>query len=791
MKIENLKLKIGLLVVLVVLVVFPEKASASGISLGVSPPIIQIDTQAPSSIKAPFSIKNLGDENQELSILFKPFKASPQENGEVSYLPIDEIPGADPFIFEKIHIIDNDQSIVSVTLAPGQQKDLTLSIEIPRDEPPSDYYFSITFMSHPELAEGSKSDQMNQDNKQNQSLSIAGISTNVLLSIGPKGETQGTLEEFSSPFFLEKGPVPFTVRVKNASAFFIVPKGNILIKNMFGQTVGKINLLPVNILSDSIRQIPDSPESLNALWPESFILGFYSAQLNLALSDSGPIYNKTVYFIGFPIQALIGLLIVIFLILLIRNRIRSRELAIFIFCGLIFLTFFPKIAHAGVLTRAQDLISTSRSSPSTTLNLDQPANANFVSIIDNGSVFLASDSATLLASGSGALETRSIASLSAQINTTLKTRNLYFDIPFATAHHKGDIIVAPAKAWHKIQFTTASAIPANGKIIITFPGVGSNTATPSANTFSFNNLQASDIKVDGVTCSLLVVSAPNITCTIDSSGLAAAKPITFLIGCLANTASSCTSPAPILINPIKTQTSGISDIWNLTVKTQNASLVDIDAVVIKIGTLEGVQIQTKIDPTLTVAISGLLDGTSFKSLSSMCPDEKTNSGVASTPASVNLGLLSTDEIKISGQAISVSTNSPFGYVITASSSGKFKDAASGNFISDANGGDGLTSIDTPAPKTLPPMGKSAFGISPCGKRVPNIWTPGNILTFGSGGKLSNPWSTSNLYYALLAFYTGRPVENDVTVIRYAATIADNTPPGDYSTVMTYTIMPIF
>src|SRR3989344_4647692 len=44
-----------------------------------------------------------------------------------------------------------------------------------------------------------------------------------------------TIEEFSSNIFFEKGPVPFTVRVRNTGAHFIKPKSEIAIKNMFGQ----------------------------------------------------------------------------------------------------------------------------------------------------------------------------------------------------------------------------------------------------------------------------------------------------------------------------------------------------------------------------------------------------------------------------------------------------------------------------------------------------------------------------------------------------------------------------
>jgi hypothetical protein len=80
---------------------------------------------------------------------------------------------------------------------------------------------------------------------------------------------------------------------------------------MFRQAVGKVNLLPVNILSNSIRRLPDSLQGKVsdkdygqikgtveknkypvAVWPEKFLLGVYKATVTLSLSDQGPVLGK-------------------------------------------------------------------------------------------------------------------------------------------------------------------------------------------------------------------------------------------------------------------------------------------------------------------------------------------------------------------------------------------------------------------------------------------------------------------------------------------------------------------
>jgi len=301
---------------------------AASVSLGVFPPILQIQAIPPTNVKSKILIENLGDDPVDLKIGLKPFIASDKENGQVDYSSDYNL--ADPFIFDKMQILDGDTSIDLITLSPGQKKELTLEIALPQNEILGDYYFSIIFMS------------ANQsETNSNISGATAGIATNVLLSIGPKGPTQGNIEEFSAPIFKTRGPIPFTTRIRNTSNHFITTKGDIVIKNIFGQSVGKIDLLPVNILSRSVRSIPDSQQSpganppsnlksyvlslrsIAAVWPETFLFGPYTATLTIALSDQGPLYRRTINFYAFPTETLFGILIIILIISAIIIRARK------------------------------------------------------------------------------------------------------------------------------------------------------------------------------------------------------------------------------------------------------------------------------------------------------------------------------------------------------------------------------------------------------------------------------------------------------------------------------------
>ena len=323
---------------------------ASALSLSLDPSVIEINALPPSNVSSSLTIQNKSDNQVTLQIRITPFKAK-LENGALEYLN-----QQGSFIAKNVQVLDGGVPVEGITLGPSQQKNLTLNINIPQDtnisaRPPAtssnqsqanqagvagevgrDYYFSIIFISKSSLNSAS-----------NASLNQLGIASNVLLSVGPKETPNAILEEFSSDLFYESGPVPFTVRVKNKGIHFIKPKGEILIKNMFGQNIGKLDLMNVNILFDTIRAIPNtiymqelrsqdnSKEKSNlnfqspkVLWKEDFLLGFYTATFNITLSDEGPGFTKSIHFFAFPFQGLIVIVIVLISAIIIINRVRAR-----------------------------------------------------------------------------------------------------------------------------------------------------------------------------------------------------------------------------------------------------------------------------------------------------------------------------------------------------------------------------------------------------------------------------------------------------------------------------------
>ena len=275
-----------------------EKAEASALSLSIDPPIIEINAISPSDTTNSLTIKNNSDNQVVLQIQIKPFKVK-GENAEPEYLSSEDFP-----ILKNIQILDNKVPIEDITLGPSQEKKLTLSINLPEEINQIDYYFSIIFVSQNTSIPLSTS-----------SLNQLGIASNILLSVGKKEIPSAILEEFSSDIFHEKGPVPFTIRLKNKGDHFIKPKGQIIIKNMFGQSIGRLDLPSVNILSGSTRVIP------SALWKEDFLLGQYTATLSISLSDDGPIITKSIRFFSFPFGTAMMITAIAILLVIIGKKV--------------------------------------------------------------------------------------------------------------------------------------------------------------------------------------------------------------------------------------------------------------------------------------------------------------------------------------------------------------------------------------------------------------------------------------------------------------------------------------
>ncbi len=497
---------------------------------------------------------------------------------------------------------------------------------------------------------------------------------------------------------------------------------------------------------------------------------------------------------------------------------------------LLFLYLITPKAYAANLLNSSNTITTSRPSASSPFFVNAATGDTLASIYNNGSFYLASDSAKTIKSFTGSYT--DVGTIVASQSAALTT--VYFGETLGVAAFKdADVLVVPISARHKIQFTIPTTIPNTGDIIITFPslatGDANNEASPSASTFQFNNMDANDgtlIKIlddnTDITANTTISATnpsgvgdgPDINITIDTGTIAAGSLVEIFIGCTTVAAGDCTVSTPTLINPTKSAVAGTADVWKINVQTRDDSDINLDNATIAIGTIDSVAVRATVDPTLSFTIVGLANGdqVNLGNTDGCLQAETTNTGIPATATEVNLGLLldppGTDvKIRsIAAQRINISTNGAGGYALTATSSGTLINPSTGFF---------LESSTTP---TAFPAATDWFGIHACGLDTygggisTTFWNTtatntecGTCVT-GSGScpDAAGPgtnickygWPTQASALTLASDTTG-PIGNTVALgngiisVAYAGTVDALIPPGEYRTVITYVATPTF
>lgn len=479
--------------------------------------------------------------------------------------------------------------------------------------------------------------------------------------------------------------------------------------------------------------------------------------------------------------------------------------------GIFLLLILPSKTFAASLTGAKDTITTSRPSPSSPLSANAASGDALVSIFNNGSRYLASDSAKLKRTSTVAdVDPATIvASQSAALTT------VYFGETLGAAGLAGiDVLFVPITAMHTIQFTTVNALPANSDIVLTFPtltaGDSDDDASPSATTFQFNNLVSGtggrdniDVFDDSTDISANVTitetepssGAPGILLfNLDSGTIAGGSVVKIYLGCSASTSSSCSAQVPRIINPTKAAAAGTGDRWKINIQTEDNNDVALDTATVAVATIESVQVFATVDPTLTFTIAGISNGTAANNGNTTgCGNtETTNSGISATATVVNMGIVAntptsidTKVSNIAAQLLTVTTNGSGGYALTATSSGPLRNPGSGFDI---------TSSTTPA---VFPNGTPWFGIHPCGLDVTAAtWSTGsdqscNTYITGSTGDICKyGWPTQTTALSLASDTTG-PIGNSIAAgnglvsVEYAAGVDVTVPAGVYQSIVTY------
>lgn len=197
------------------------------------------------------------------------------------------------------------------TLAPGEYKVVTFTIDVPSNAEPGGKYGSIlATVTGTVSPEGTGATLKPK------------VGALVLLSVAGRIEEKVDIKEFSSPKFLNSGPVNFTLRFENKGTVHVMPRGIITITDIFGKKLADIEIPQKNVLPGAIRKV-------QATWNKKWLFGRYQATFVGNYGSKNEPISATLTFwvipwkIGGPI--LIVLIIIVAVIIRTRRKLKKAE----------------------------------------------------------------------------------------------------------------------------------------------------------------------------------------------------------------------------------------------------------------------------------------------------------------------------------------------------------------------------------------------------------------------------------------------------------------------------------
>jgi hypothetical protein len=273
------------------------------------PPRVEVSAKPGEQVKKILQFRNEGDETAYLSIIAKDFIVT-KDNGQPD------------FVDSKVSGRWSAASWLRLTpttmaVPPKATTNITLNIIVPFDALPGGHYAGVLYQSKGTPVQNGQGVGVGTGVQQ-----IVGSLVYITVA-GPVKEN-ALVKRFDIPGFSEYGPVPIITEITNQSDVHITPKGQITIRNIFGQNVANINLDERNIF-------PGASLIYNNSLDQKVLIGRFRADL-IAAYGTGNTLSATVYFWVFPWKIALVIILTIILILLIikvgykQIKVRQDEL---------------------------------------------------------------------------------------------------------------------------------------------------------------------------------------------------------------------------------------------------------------------------------------------------------------------------------------------------------------------------------------------------------------------------------------------------------------------------------
>jgi len=258
----------------------------------VGPAKIEYKTDPGATISGKLFVVN---EDQEARTFYAAFEKFTEVDGQKKFLPSEPAELSEWFKMQK-----------SVSLKAGEQKEIPFTIEVPKNAPPGGHFAVIWW--------GTAS----PDAKEVAIVTRAGIL--VFLQVSGEVSEKGEVIEFSllNGKFVFQLPEDFVVNFKNQGNTYLKPRGELMVKNIFGSTIAafKVNSKERIIFPEN-SQILDVAKKFDK---PPFAFGFYKAELTLQWGEKQNDILKSIWFLVFPWKTVLLVVIILAAILLLATK---------------------------------------------------------------------------------------------------------------------------------------------------------------------------------------------------------------------------------------------------------------------------------------------------------------------------------------------------------------------------------------------------------------------------------------------------------------------------------------
>ena len=265
-------------------------------ALTVGPGKLEYSTDPNTNINGNFFLFN---ENNEAKTFYPVFEKFIEENGEKRFLR------------EESDLATWVKTATSVALSAKEQKEVPFTIEVPENAPPGGHFAVIWWSTAPPNASGTERVSI-----------VTRVGVLVLLRVSGDIREEAELLKFDTSrrlFGSSIGqwlrlfgglPVSFDVVFLNKSNVYVKPRGEIVIKDIFGRTKTTIG-----VNNTDLQILPESKRSFTVEWRETkFAFGPYKANLDLTYGESKKSLESSFWFVVIPWKAMVLVLLGLFFV---------------------------------------------------------------------------------------------------------------------------------------------------------------------------------------------------------------------------------------------------------------------------------------------------------------------------------------------------------------------------------------------------------------------------------------------------------------------------------------------